>query len=125
MSQSRHGHEPVLVELVLRLLAPRPGEVVLDGTVGQGGHAAVLIPQISPDGRYVGIDLDQAVLSAARERLATMPAEIVRLFSGNYADFPDFLGQAGVEQVDHMFLDLGLNSAQLADPGRGFSIEQD
>ena len=125
MSQSRHGHEPVLVELVLRLLAPRPGEVVLDGTVGQGGHAAVLIPQISPDGRYVGIDLDQAVLSAARERLATMPAEIVRLFSGNYADFPDFLRQAGLEQVDHMFLDLGVNSAQLDDPARGFSIDRD
>lgn len=123
MSQSRH--EPVLVEPVLRLLAPRPGEIVLDGTVGLGGHAAVLVPRISPGGRYVGIDLDQAMLAQARERLAAGPGSAVELFCGNYADFPDLLEQVGVEQVDHMFLDLGLNSAQLDDPARGFSIDRD
>ena len=125
VSESRHGHEPVLAESVLRLLDPRPGAVVLDGTVGSGGHAAVLIPRISPGGRYVGIDLDEAMLSVARERLGDAVGETVELFTGNYADFPDCLQRAGLTQVDHMLLDLGMNSAQLDDPRRGFSFEQD
>lgn len=114
-----------MAALVLRLLDPRPGEVILDGTVGLGGHAAVLIPRVSPGGRYVGIDLDEVMLSAARIRLADAPDETLRLFSGNYADFPDCLRAAGIDRVDHMLLDLGVNSAQLDDPARGFAIEQD
>jgi 16S rRNA (cytosine1402-N4)-methyltransferase len=125
VSQAQYGHEPVLVEPVLRLLSPRPGEVVLDGTVGLGGHAAALIPRILPGGRYVGIDLDEAILSVARERLAGMPAGTVQLFSGNYAELGDSLRHANLDQVDHMFLDLGVNSAQLDDPVRGFSIDRD
>ena len=125
MSESRHGHEPVLAESVLRLLDVRPGAVVLDGTVGSGGHAAVLIPRISPGGRYVGIDLDEEMLSVARGRLGDAVGETVELYAGNYADFPDCLQRAGLTQVDHMLLDLGVNSAQLDDPRRGFSFEQD
>ena len=125
MSESRHGHEPVLAESVLRLLDVRPGAVVLDGTVGSGGHAAVLSPRISPGGRYVGIDLDEEMLSVARGRLGDAVGETVELYAGNYADFPDCLQRAGLMQVDHMLLDLGVNSAQLDDPRRGFSFEQD
>jgi 16S rRNA (cytosine1402-N4)-methyltransferase len=125
VSELRHGHEPVLVEPVVRLLAPRAGQVVLDGTVGVGGHAAALIPRISPGGQYIGIDLDEAMLSMARGRLAEVPADVVRLFRGNFADFPDFLRRVGLAQVDHMLLDLGVNSAQLEDPGRGFSFDRD
>jgi 16S rRNA (cytosine1402-N4)-methyltransferase len=125
VSGSRHGHEPVLAEPVVRLLEPQPGQVVLDGTIGLGGHAAVLIPRISPGGRYVGIDLDQAMVAAARERLADAPADMLQLFTGSFADFPDYLQRAGLMQVDHMLLDLGVNSAQLDDAGRGFSFDRD
>jgi len=114
-----------LVEPLVRLLEPQPGQVVLDGTVGVGGHAAVLIPRILPGGRYIGIDLDQAMLSIARERLAGVPADAVQLFCANFADFPDCLRRAGLAQVDHMLLDLGVNSAQLEDPARGFSFDRD
>jgi 16S rRNA (cytosine1402-N4)-methyltransferase len=114
-----------LAETLLRLLDPQPGEVVLDGTIGSGGHAATLVPRLAPGGRYVGIDLDEEMLSAARERLVGAPAESVQLFCGNYADFPECLRAAGIERVDHMLLDLGVNSAQLDDPARGFAIEQD
>lgn len=124
VSQKRHGHEPVLVEAVLRLLDPRSGQVVLDGTVGLGGHALHIIPRILPDGRYIGLDLDEAILSAARERLADLDAN-VDLVHGNYADFPDALERLGVRGVDQMLLDLGLNSAQLDDAGRGFSFDRD
>jgi 16S rRNA (cytosine1402-N4)-methyltransferase len=125
VSELGHGHEPVLVEPVLRLLAPQPGQVVLDGTVGVGGHAAVLVPRISPGGRYIGIDLDDAMLSMARQRLAELPPGVVELFQANFVDFPDCLREVGLAQVDHMLLDLGVNSAQLDDASRGFSFDRD
>ena len=125
MAEARHGHEPVLVEPVVRLLAPQPGQIVLDGTVGLGGHAAALIPLVSPGGGYIGIDLDEAMVSVARQRLSESRLELLRLFVGNFADFPEYLERAGVARVDHMLLDLGVNSAQLEDASRGFSIERD
>lgn len=109
----------------MRLLDPRRGQVVLDGTVGLGGHAAVLIPRISPGGRYIGIDLDEVMVSAARRRLAAAPRGVLKLFNANFAEFPDCLQRVGLTQVDHMLLDLGVNSAQLEDPSRGFSFDRD
>lgn len=122
--QSSHEHEPVLVEPVRRLLELKSGEVVLDGTVGLGGHAAALLPQIAPDGVYIAIDVDAAMLALARARVEPAPAA-VRWFEASYADFPEALEAVGVAQVDAMLLDLGINSAQLDDPARGFSFDQE
>jgi len=119
------GHEPVLVHSVLRLLEPQAGQAIFDGTVGMGGHAAALIPCVSPGGRYIGMDRDESMLSAARSRLAGFSEVRVELFHGNFVNFPACLQQAGLAEVDHMLLDLGLNSAQLADPTRGFSFDRD
>ena len=109
----------------MELLAPKPGDVVFDGTVGLGGHASALIPLISPGGKYIGVDLDEEMLRPAEERLATSTACELHLYCGNYADLPEWLEQAGVDQADSMLLDLGLNSAQLDDPMRGFSFDND
>lgn len=125
VSERQYGHEPVLVEPVLRLLEPLPGQVVLDGTVGAAGHATALIPRILPGGRYVGIDLDESTLSVARQRLADVAAGVVQLFEANFVDFADCLRQARLAQVDHMLLDLGVSSAQLDDPGRGFAFDHE
>lgn len=125
MFASEYGHEPVLAAAVVDLLAPRPGDVVLDGTIGLGGHAAALIPCILPGGRYVGIDLDETMLIQARQRLADVPPGALQLFQGNFTEFPECLRRAGLKQVDHVLLDLGVNSAQLADPQRGFSFERE
>jgi 16S rRNA (cytosine1402-N4)-methyltransferase len=114
-------HQPVLVEQVLHLLEPRPGDVILDGTVGLGGHAAALLPHIMPSGRYVGLDLDEEMLKGARARLG----EGVELHQANFASFPEVLVRAGVRQVDRMLLDLGVNSVQLEDAARGFSFGRD
>jgi 16S rRNA (cytosine1402-N4)-methyltransferase len=117
-------HVPVLVAPLLRLLEPRVGQVVLDGTVGLGGHAAMLLPHLLPGGRYIGLDLDERMLIPARERLAAFdPA--VALFAANFTDFPQVLARLGVPAVDTMLLDLGVNSAQLADAERGFSFDQE
>jgi 16S rRNA (cytosine1402-N4)-methyltransferase len=117
-------HQPVLVEHVLHLLAPRPGQVILDGTVGLGGHAAALLPRVMPGGRYIGLDLDEEMLAGARSRLAAFGAG-VELYRADFATFPEVLTEAGVREVDRMLLDLGVNSAQLEDAERGFSFDRD
>lgn len=122
METEQYQHRPVLVEELLRLLEPAAGHVVLDGTVGLGGHAAALLPRIMPGGRYIGLDLDEAMLAGARQRLA---GEGLALYQANFADFPEVLQREQLAAVDHMLLDLGVNSAQLADAERGFSFERD
>lgn len=125
MTESLPEHQPVLVDAVVRLLEVLPGQVILDGTVGLGGHAAELWPLTQPGGRYLGLDVDPAMLAVARERLAAHGAAGVELRHANYADVGSVLAEAGLTAVDHMLLDLGVNSAQLADPTRGFSFDRD
>lgn len=125
MSQPGPVHLPVLVRPLLRLLDPQPGQVLLDGTVGLGGHAEQLIPRVLPGGLYIGLDLDAELLAAARPRLTALGGERVVLRQANYAEFPEVLDSLRLQRVDHLFLDLGVNSAQLEDPARGFSFERD
>ena len=125
MIEPQPQHQPVLVTPLLQLMDPRPGQVILDGTVGLGGHAAEIIPRIMPGGRYIGLDLDEEMLSVARGRLASTGAPDVELVKANYAEFPEILGTRGLQRVDQLLLDLGVNSAQLADTARGFSFERD
>lgn len=118
-------HEPVLVTQVQRLLCPKPGDVFVDGTVGLGGHAEALIPSITPGGVYIGLDIDAALLPSARERLGVIDGVRLHLEHASYVDLPDVLARLGVAQVDHILLDVGVNSAQLSDAARGFSFERD
>lgn len=122
MSDRSFAHEPVLVDALLRYQQPQPGHVYLDGTVGLGGHAWAILPRILPGGTYLGIDVDSAILASAAERLGGFGAA-VRLEHGNYAEAPEILSRLGIDQVDHMLLDLGINSAQLDNGARGFSFD--
>lgn len=118
------SHDPVLVEPLLEFLDPQPGQIMLDGTVGLGGHAAVFAPRLVPGGRYIGLDLDAQMLEGAKSRLVGVAGD-VELVHANYADLVEVLSQLGLSKVDLMLLDLGLNSAQLDDPVRGFSFDRD
>ncbi len=117
-------HLPVLPRETLALLAAQPGEVVVDATVGQGGHAEALLEAIGPAGRLLGIDRDPAALDAAGRVLARFGGRFVAL-RGDHRDFARLLGDAGVRLVDGVLLDLGVSSAQLDDPERGFSFSAD
>ena len=113
-------HRPVLVREVLQLLDLRPELVVVDGTVGGGGHSQVILEQLGADGRLIGLDRDPTMLVRASRVLADTR---VTLKPASYAELPTILDSLGITQVDRLLLDLGLSSDQLADPLRGFGIQ--
>ncbi len=116
-------HIPVLPDEVLQWLAPRPGAVLVDGTLGAGGHTRLLAEQVGDAGRVIALDRDPTVVQAARPLVDAYPR--VSVVQANYADLGQVLAAAGVARADGILLDLGLSSDQLADPRRGFSFEQD
>ncbi len=115
-------HKPVLRDEVVRLLASsRP--LIVDGTVGLGGHAAAIL-EAAPASRLIGIDRDRRALAHAGERLAPFGDRAV-LIHGNYADIDGHMDDAGVDRIDGLLLDLGISSLQLDDSARGFSFRFD
>lgn len=114
-------HSSVLLEETLEALAPRPGGVYADVTLGSGGHAEAILKESAPDGRLIGIDRDPEALDAAAERLAPFGAR-VRLVHGDFADVGRILREAGISQVDGLVADVGVSSPQLDQPDRGFSF---
>ena len=118
------SHVPVLSAEVLRYLTPKQGGVFLDGTVGGGGHAALMLEASAPDGMMVGLDRDDSALAAARERLLPFGGR-ARLVKSNFADLGEQLLHLGITGLDGFLLDLGVSSHQLDTGARGFSFQQD
>ncbi len=116
------AHIPVLLDQTLDLLAPQPGETVLDCTVGLGGHAVALASRLGPTGVLVINDLDQGNLTSAAERLSQIedPPRVVSL-QGNFAEAPRKLAELGLH-ASVVLADLGFASPQVDDPSRGFSF---
>jgi 16S rRNA (cytosine1402-N4)-methyltransferase len=106
---------------VVELLAPRPGGLLVDGTVGLGGHAEALLRRIGPEGRLVGLDRDPEMLARAETRLAPFGAA-ARLVHARLSRLGEVLDRLGIREVDGILLDLGLCSAQIDDTQRGFSF---
>lgn len=120
-----HGaHRPVMLDEVLAALDPRPGEVVVDCTLGHAGHAAEFLKRVGPTGRLIGLDLDAANLPPARERLAAISPNF-ELHHANFAGFPAALAAAGLDGCDGLLADLGMSSMQVDDAERGFSFMRD
>lgn len=116
------AHVPVMLGEVLEYLRPRPGNVVLDGTAGGGGHAAAVLERIRPGGKLILLDRDREALERLIARFGRR--DDVRYFHANFRDFDQALSEAGEETLDGALVDLGLSSLQLADPERGFSFER-
>lgn len=113
-----------MADQVLTYLAPRSGGVYLDGTLGGGGHARLILEASSPEGRLIGMDQDADALSAAGEQLAAFGDRVV-LRHGNFATLESCLDELGVARLDGILLDLGVSSYQLDSPARGFSFRED
>ncbi len=116
-------HTPVLLDEVLGLLHPAPGEVFCDATIGGGGHASAILEALGPTGQLIGIDRDQEAVMTARRRLAAYK-DRVSIHHGRFSDIKALLAQAGVDTLDGLLVDLGVSSHQLDTANRGFSLMQ-
>lgn len=117
-------HLPVLLDECLALLTPQPGDIVVDGTVGGGGHAAEILERTAPDGRLVGLDLDPQAMAAAGRRLSDF-GDRVQLVRGSFRGLRGILDELGIEAVEGILLDLGVSSPQLDDAARGFRFAEE
>lgn len=117
-------HIPVLAEAVLRGLDPQPGETVLDGTLGLGGHARMLAEAVGEGGMLIGLDRDPQALAMARGRLASLTVKHV-CHHAAFSDMRKVLDRMGVVSVDRILLDIGVSSLQLDTGARGFSFQND
>jgi 16S rRNA (cytosine1402-N4)-methyltransferase len=119
-------HVPVLLERCIELLAPAlaaPGAVVVDATLGMGGHSRALLERL-PGIRLIGLDRDVQALEVAERRLAAH-ADRVTLVRAVYDELPDVLAELGVGPVQGILFDLGVSSLQLDEVERGFSYSKD
>ncbi len=115
-------HIPVMPAECVEQLAPRAGSIVLDGTLGGGGHTRLLAERVAPDGRVIAVDRDPAAVDEAEKTLRGLPVAVA---CSTYADAPEVLAEIDIETVDGILLDLGLSSDQLEDRERGFSFHAD
>ncbi len=118
---SEYTHIPVLLDETLALLDPAPGQIMVDGTVGLGGHSEQILKRIRPDGLLIGIDRDKHALAMAKRRMQSgfLPVH------GNFFEMKAILLANGIKAVDGILLDLGVSSYQLDEPERGFSYRTD
>jgi 16S rRNA (cytosine1402-N4)-methyltransferase len=122
--QPGREHEPVLLEEIQRLIAPKPGGRYLDGTVGLGGHTIGMLAAAGGEAQVIGMDRDEESLSRARERIREAGLQdAVALYHAPFSRFPEVLEHAGWELVDGALLDLGVSSRQLQNGERGFSFQ--
>jgi 16S rRNA (cytosine1402-N4)-methyltransferase len=123
LTEMTADHVPVLAPELVGLLDPRPGERAIDCTFGAGGHARLVAERLGRDGSLVCVDRDPA----AEERFDRLAPELECESRFIRADFADALGElaAAGERFDCAYLDLGISSAQLDAPERGFSYASD
>ncbi len=123
-NERNQPHIPVLLEAVLEALHVPSGGVIVDCTVGAGGHAAALLDAAGPEGRLLGLDQDPEALAAAAARLASY-GDRATLVHARFDTVADCAAAAGIGAADAILADLGVSSMHLDRPERGFSFLHD
>lgn len=118
------NHKPVLLHETLENLSLRKGALIVDGTLGLGGHGIAILNVIGPMGKYFGFDLDTENLKEAKKRLKDFKKQTT-FFHSNFVHCHDRLSAIGVSQVDGILLDLGLSSPHIDEPERGFAVGEE
>ena len=120
-------HRPIMVQEILDVLSPQPGDLAVDCTLGYGGHAQEILSRIQPGGRLLGLDADPIELpkTEAHLRALSFGPDVFTAHRTNFAGLPKILAEANLSGVDIILADLGVSSMQLDDPARGFSAKFD
>ncbi len=117
-------HKAVLLQEVVAGLAPKVGEVYLDGTLGAAGHAAEIGARLGSSGILIGLDQDSRAIREAKETLAHLSCRVM-LRQANFRGLDRVLEGLGIGKIDLVLLDLGFSSDQIESSGRGFSFLRD
>jgi len=120
-------HRPIMVAEILEVLAPKPGEIAVDCTLGYGGHAQEILPRLQPGGKLLGLDADPIELPKTEARLRAFGfcAEIFTAHRSNFAGLSQVLAANEITGADVILADLGVSSMQIDNPARGFSVKLD
>ncbi len=118
-----HTHTTVLLRESVDGLQLEPRDIAVDGTVGQGGHAALMAEQVGQNGTVLMLDADESSLKMAQERLRGSAAHLI-FVHGNFRNIGEHAARAGITSADGVLFDLGWHSGQLTS-GRGFSFAED
>ena len=120
----KFNHTSVLLQETIDGLNIRPDGVYVDGTLGGGGHSYEIASRLSDRGQLIGIDQDEAAITAAGERLKEFGDRVI-IVRSNYRNTKSILQSLQIEKIDGMMLDLGVSSYQLDTEERGFSYRYD
>ncbi len=118
-------HKSVLTKEVIRYLNLKKGGTYLDATLGCGGHAALILEKISPNGFLIGIDCDEEALACARNKLSKFKKSSYKIIKSNFKDIDFILENIGIKKIDGVLFDLGVSLLQFKNANRGFSINLD
>ncbi len=118
------SHIPVLTKEVIACLQPKSGDIVVDCTVGYGGHASEFIKHIGSSGKLIALDVDNAELERTRGRLNGKSVP-VSFYRSNFAGIGKVLKKENLDGCDIIFADLGVSSMQIDNPERGMSYKND
>lgn len=118
------SHTSVLLYETVDSLNIRPDGIYVDGTLGGGGHASLVLSRLGEGGRLIGLDQDADAIAAATERLKPY-GDRVTVIRTNYENIKEALASLGIAKVDGIYLDLGVSSYQLDTAERGFMYRED
>lgn len=121
------AHQSVLLEQVLEILNPQPGQIYIDATVNGGGHAMAILERISPGGVLVGIDRDCDLIEQLRHQVPSSKFRVhTKLVCDNYTNIKKIAAKEGITgKADGVLFDLGFSSYHIEQSGRGFSFAKD
>ena len=117
-------HIPAMLHEVIDYLLLKPGQVIVDATIGTGGHSFEILKSISPGGKLIGIDRDEESLNVCRGRLSDFNSSL-ELVHANFVDLDEALAKLGVDKIDGIIFDLGISTFQLKNAQRGFSFQEE
>jgi 16S rRNA (cytosine1402-N4)-methyltransferase len=117
-------HVPVLASKLAELVSLPQDAVMVDMTIGHGGHSLLFGRFLGPEGVIVGLDYDMKTIQRAQSSLKDLGCKVI-LRNSNFVDAESILREEGIEQVDFVLADLGISSSQLGDPEKGLSFDED